>query len=283
MIIPNTSGKWAPRLTAPPLACDAHIHIYDPRFVASRPGARLTRNATVADYRLLQSRLGTSRTVVIQPAAYGFDNSVTVDAVAQLGIANARAIAVVPPTVAEAELRELDRLGVRGVRFTQHDPSTAVTTPEMIEPVATRIADLGWHVQLHLRAAQLLEMAALVERLPGTLVVDHMGRLPQPEGLAHPAFEVLKRLLDSGRAWVKLSGPYLESGAPGYADVRGVARALVKHAPERCVWGSDWPHPTERETKPDDAAMLDLVTDWAGNEETRRRILVDNPASLYGF
>src|SRR6188768_2904321 len=143
MTILNSSGNWAPRLTAPPRACDSHIHIYDPRFVATRPGARLTRNATVADYRLLQSRLGTSRTVVIQPAAYGFDNAVTVDAIAQLGIANARGIAVIAPSITDAELREMDRLGVRGVRFTQHDPATAVTTPEMIEPVAARIAELG--------------------------------------------------------------------------------------------------------------------------------------------
>ena len=283
MTIPNSSGNWAPRLTAPPRSCDSHIHIYDPRFVATRPGARLTREATVADYRRLQSRLGTSRTVVVQPAAYGFDNAVTVDAIAQLGIANARGVAVVAPSITLAELRELDRLGVRGVRFTQHDPSTAVTTPDMIEPVAARIAELGWHVQLHMRGDQLLEMAAMVERLPGTLVIDHMGRMPQPDGTAHPAFDLVKRLLDSRRAWVKLSGAYLDSRAAGYGDVRDVARALVKHAPERCVWGSDWPHPTERETKPDDAALLDLVIDWAGNEETRRRILVDNPAALYGF
>jgi predicted TIM-barrel fold metal-dependent hydrolase len=283
MTIPNSSGDWAPRLTAPPRSCDSHIHIYDPRFVATRPGARLTRDATVADYRRLQARLGTSRTVVVQPAAYGFDNAVTVDAIAQLGIANARGVAVVAPSITQAELRELDRLGVRGVRFTQHDPSTAVTTPDMIEPVAARIAELGWHVQLHMRGDQLLGMAAMVERLPGTIVIDHMGRMPQPDGTAHPAFDLVKRLLDSRRAWVKLSGAYLDSRTAGYADVRGVARALVRHAPERCVWGSDWPHPTEREVKPDDAALLDLVIDWAGNEETRRRILVDNPAALYGF
>src|SRR6187455_1233765 len=175
MNIPNSSGNWAPRLTAPPGSCDSHLHIYDPRFTASRPGSRLTRNATVADYGLLQKRLGTSRAIVVQPAAYGFDNTVTVDAIAQLGIANARGIAVVAPTITAAELREMDRLGIRGVRFTQHDPATAVTTPEMIEPVAARIAELGWHVQLHMRGDQLFEMAAMVERLPGTIVIDHMA------------------------------------------------------------------------------------------------------------
>lgn len=285
MIIPNSSGSWAPRLTAPPGACDAHIHVYDPRFVATRPGSRLTRNATVADYRHLQKRLGTSRTVVVQPAAYGFDNSVTLDAIGQLGIAAARAVAVVPPQITDADLREMDRQGVRGVRFTQHDPATAVTTPDMIQPIAARIADLGWHAQLHMRGEQLVAIAAMVAALPCTIVIDHMGRMPQPEGVDHPAFDIVKRLLDSGRAWVKISGAYLDSrvGAPDYSDVHAVARALIRYAPDRCVWGSDWPHPTEAVSKPNDAALLDLLTDWAGNEDTRRKILVENPALLYGF
>ena len=285
MTVANSSGNWAPRLMAPENACDSHIHIYDPRFVASRPGARVTQKATVADYRPLQGRLGTSRAVVVQPAAYGFDNAVTIDALAQLGLAKARAVAVVQPTIGDAELREMDRVGVRGVRFTQHDPSTAVTTPDMIEPVAARIADLGWHAQLHLRGEQLIEMAETIARLPCTLVIDHMGRLPQPEGMEHPAFEIVKRLIDSGRAWVKLSGPYLDSrtGPPGYSDIGAIARALIHYAPDRCVWGSDWPHPTEREEKPDDAAIFDLLIDWTTNEQTRRKILVENPAKLYGF
>jgi predicted TIM-barrel fold metal-dependent hydrolase len=285
MNIPNSSGNWAPRLMAPPGSCDSHIHIYDPRFTAGRPASRLTRNATVADYRRLQGRLGTSRAVVVQPAAYLFDNAVTVDAIAQLGIANARGIAVVNPSITDAELRDLDRGGIRGVRFTQHDPSTAVTTPDMIEPIGKRLAEIGWHVQLHMRGEQLVAISEMVARLPCTIVIDHMGRLPQPDGVDHPAFDIVKRLLDSGRAWVKISGAYLDTkiGPPSYSDVRDVGRALIRYAPDRCVWGSDWPHPTEAESKPDDALLLDAFTDWCGNEETRKRILVDNPAQLYGF
>jgi D-galactarolactone isomerase len=155
----------------------------------------------------------------------------------------------------------------------------------MIEPVANRIAALGWHAQLHLRADQLVALAEMVARLPCTIVIDHMGRLPQPGGLDHPAFDLVKRLLDSGRAWVKISGAYLDTrvGPPSYSDVREGARALIRYAPDRCVWGSDWPHPTETDVKPDDAALLDLLTDWCGSDETRRRILVENPANLYGF
>ena len=270
---------------APRDACDCHLHIYDPAFPMARPDARAVSEASVAEYRPLQARLGTSRAIVVQPAAYGTDNRVTMDAVAKLGRENARGIAVIHPDVSAADLRRMGQAGVCGVRFTQHDPRTAVTTPGMIEPLAVRLADIGWHVQLHLLAAQIVAMGDVLSRLPGTVVIDHMARLPQPEGTSHAAWDIVKKLLDGGRAWVKLSGAYLDSraGAPRYSDIAPVARAFVAHAPERCVWGSDWPHPTERHAKPDDAVLFDLLGEWAGDEATRHRILVDNPRELYGF
>jgi predicted TIM-barrel fold metal-dependent hydrolase len=284
-VIPNSAGTQAPGLATPPGASDCHIHIYDPRYPLQRPDARPVGDAGVAQYRLLQRRLGTRNVVVVQPAAHGTDNRVTVDAVSALGPGHACGIAVVTTEVPDGELRALDAGGIRGLRFTQHDPRTAITTPEMIEPLARRIQDCGWHVQLHLLASQIVALRPIIERLPGTVVIDHMARLPQPEGLAHPAWDIVKRLLDGGRAWVKLSGAYLDSrvGAPGYGDVLAVARAFVRHAPERCVWGSDWPHPTERAAKPDDAVLFDLLGEWAGTEERRRAILVDNPRALYRF
>ena len=285
MIVPNSAGTSVPRLKAPELACDCHLHIYDPRFPMAWPQLRSTPDASVAEYRLLQQRLGTTRAIVVQPAAYGIDNRVTLAAVAELGSAFARGIAVLHPSVTDHELADLHRGGIRGLRFTQHDPKTAVTTPEMIEPLTARVAEMGWHVQLHLRGEQLVDMAAMVERLPGTIVLDHVGRIPHPEGLRHPAFRIVARMLETGRTWVKLSGPYLDtqSGAPRYADVSRVARELARLAPERIVWGSDWPHPTERDVKPDDAILLDLAQEWAGEEGARQLMLVDNPARLYGF
>jgi predicted TIM-barrel fold metal-dependent hydrolase len=171
------------------------------------------------------------------------------------------------------------------LRFTQHERRTAVTTAEMIEPLAHRAHRLGWHIQLHLRAEQIVEMAGLIERLPGTIVFDHMGRMPQPEGIHHPAFNLLRRFLDTGRFWVKLSGPYLDTqvGAPRYSDIAPVGRALAEHAPQRCVWGSDWPHPTEPNVKPDDAVLFDLLSEWSIDETVRHGILVRNPAILYSF
>jgi predicted TIM-barrel fold metal-dependent hydrolase len=283
--VPNSAGTARPLFNAPPGTCDSHLHIYDPAFPPAWPKLRAVPNGSVADYRLLQQRLGTQRAIVVQPAPYGTDNRGTVAAVQALGMEHARAVAVLHPTVTDAELAALHEGGVRGLRFTQHNPKTAVTSPDMIEPLARRVSELGWHTQLHLLADQLVAMESLVDSLPGTIVIDHMGRLPQPDGLKHPAHKVLRRMLDGGRTWVKLSGAYLDTkiGPPRYADATKVARDLVKAAPERCVWGSDWPHPTEVEKKPDDAILFNLLQEWVRDEPTRHNVLVNNPAKLYGF
>jgi D-galactarolactone isomerase len=283
--VPNSSGTSSPRFKAPPNACDSHFHIYDPRFRMAWPSLRATPQASMAEYRLLQQRIGTTRMVVVQPAAYGTDNAVTLDAVAQAGSEWARGVAVVHPGITDEQLAVLHAGGIRGLRFSQHDVNTAVTTAEMIEPLARRVNELGWHVQLHLRGDQIVAMADLIRRLDVEIVFDHMGRLPQPLAQEHAAMGIIKALLDKGRTWVKLSGPYLDTqvGSPRYADVKPVAKAYVAHAPERLVWGSDWPHPTEPDVKPDDAVLLDLLQEWVPDEVTRRRILVENPAKLYGF
>jgi predicted TIM-barrel fold metal-dependent hydrolase len=256
------------------------MHIYDGgRFPPPRPGARMQPDACVADYRLFQQRIGTSRTVVVTPAAYYTDNEVTLDAVAQLG-PQTRGVAVVHPTVTDAELKRMANGGICGIRFTQFDPNTAATTLDMIEPLARRVQPLGWHVQIHLRADQIVAAAELLQRLPGTIVFDHLGRLQS--GVNDPAFAVIRRMLDGGRAWMKLSGAYMMGRPPGYAEAGAVARAYIAAAPEHMVWGSDWPHPTENK-KPDDAVLFDLLSEWAPDDATRERILVENPAELYGF
>ena len=284
--VPNSSGTETSSLKAPPNACDCHMHIYDAeRFPPLRPGSRLQTNARVTDYRLLQQRIGTTRTVVVTPAVYVTDNRVTLDAVATLG-SEARGVAVVHPSVTDAELAELDKGGIRGIRFTQFDPATAVTTIDMIEPLAQRVDKLGWHVQIHMRGDQIAAAEDLWDRIPCPIVFDHMGRLPQPDGTNHAAFRIIRRLIDAGHTWVKLSGAYLDTkvGAPTYADASKVAQTLVTVAPQRVVWGSDWPHPTEgADRKPNDAVLFDLLAQWAPDAASRRLILVENPENLYGF
>ncbi|MBW8719894.1 MAG: amidohydrolase family protein, partial [Variovorax paradoxus] len=215
------------------------------------------------------------------------DNSVTLDAIRTLGAARTRGVAVVRPDVSDAELERLHAGGIRGIRFTLYTAANAMTGFEMVEPLAQRVHALGWHVQLHWNADQIAGHAALLARLPCTIVFDHLARLPLPGAMAHPAFDVVSRLRDSGRTWIKLSGAYLDSkagAAGGYADTSAIAQAWVRQAPERVVWGSDWPHPTEpAAAKPDDALLFDLLGQWVPDEAQRRRVLVDNPALLYDF
>lgn len=274
-----------PKLKAPVNACDCHLHIFDRRFPPPGPVKRLVTDASTAEYRFFQKRIGTNRAVIVTPSAYGTANAVTLDAIAQFGPGNARGVAVVNPGITDAELKAMADGGIRGIRFTLFDPTTSVTGFDMIEPLARRVNDLGWHVQLHLRGDQIAEYEALLMRIVSPIVFDHMDRLPQPQGLDHPAFGIIRKLIDKGKTWVKLSSIYQDSkvGPPTYADQTGVARAFLRAAPERMVWGSDWPHPTERDQKPDDAMLFDLIAEWAPDETLRHRLLVDNPATLYGF
>ncbi|WP_338662911.1 amidohydrolase family protein [Pararoseomonas sp. SCSIO 73927] len=275
--VPHSSGTAPPRRAAPPGACDAHLHVLDSRF----PGAAPTSGMTLADYRLLQRRLGTTRAVLVQAKHHGTDPSALLDALARLG-PDGRGIAVLPPDAPEAEFRRLDGAGVRGLRLSLWNPADAPLAMADIPALAARVAPLGWHLQLHLTAAQIAEAAGTLADLPCPLVFDHMARLPPEEGPDHPAFAAVARLLAAGRAWVKLSGAYLNTRTgPPYPDAARIARAFIAEAPERLVWGSDWPHVTEAQ-KPDDAELLDLLSDWAGPRQADR-ILVDNPAALYGF
>ncbi len=278
---PHSSGTGTARLGAPPNACDCHMHFFDSRFPMAAGDTRKLPDASVADYRLLQQRIGTTRVVVVQPSTYGTDNRCTLDALARLGDA-ARGVVVVDTSVSDAELQQLSDAGVRGIRFNIARPGA--TTVEMLEPLSTRVNELGWHVQVHMDAHQIAEIGPLLNRLASPIVFDHMGRIPPSDGPSHPAFGVIRRLLDKGRSWVKLSGVYLESKAapPGYADLTPLARAFVEVAPERMLWGSDWPHPSAKQ-KPDDASLFELLGEWAPDHATRHRILVDNPQALYGF
>lgn len=282
-LIPNSAARRGPVSPAPPMACDAHLHIYDPAHPAAGP---TPENAGVEQYRRLQALLGLSRAVIVQPRPYGTDNTVTLRAIAQLGPARTRGIAVVDSDIGDAALQALHEGGIRGIRFSFHAPNTKAGGFEAVERLARRIAPLGWHVQLHWTADQIARQRDLLERLPVAMVFDHLGRLPPADGMAHPAFGIVRALLESGRAWLKLSGAYLNTRhgvRGGYHDTDAVARAWIESAPGQLVWGSDWPHVTEPVDKPDDTELFDLLSRWCGTQALQRQILVDNPARLYGF
>jgi len=279
--VPFSSGTEAPRLKAPANACDCHMHIYDARFPVAPNATLRPPDALVPDYKLLQKRIGTTRNVVVTPSTYGTDNSATLDGMAKIG-PTARGVAVVDTSVTDAELKRLHGLGVRGIRFNL--VQAGATTVEMLEPLSRRVNELGWHVQINLRPELLVQIEDVLQRAASPLVFDHLAHIPRDVGVEHPAFKTMRKLIDRGQTWVKLSGAYQDTkvGAPTYADAVPIAQAYVKAAPERMVWGSDWPHPTEKD-KPDDAVLFDLLAQWVPDAPTRNRILVQNPEALYGF
>lgn len=260
----------------PAHACDAHLHIY---------GSQGQGGADVAAYRAMQTRLGTRRAVIVTPRPHGTDNRITLEAIQRLGAADTRGVAVLHPSVSDTELARLHEGGVRGIRFTLYTPTHAVTTADMIEPLAARVAALGWHVQLHMTAEQIAAHREMLKRLPAPIVFDHLARIAPELGTAHPAFATVQHLLGEGRAWIKLSAPYLVSqqgiGA-AYRDQDVLARAFYETAPTRMVWGSDWPHVTERD-KPTPELLHATLLRCLPEEAMRQRVLVDNPAQLYGF
>ncbi|PZW38933.1 putative TIM-barrel fold metal-dependent hydrolase [Humitalea rosea] len=282
--VPFSGGAEAPRLIVPPGATDCHHHIYDSSFPADPRTSLRPPNASPADYEALRRRLGTSRSVLVTPSTYGTDNRLHLQAMQALGPQRTRMVAVVDTSVTDEALRSMHAAGVRGIRFNL--VQAGVTTFDMVEPLAARIAPMGWHIQFHLLGPQIAEKEAMIRGLPVPVVFDHLGRIPQPEGVNSPAYAAVRRLLDGGRAWVKLSGAYMDTkvGAAGnWADTVPIAAGYALAAPERCVWASDWPHVTEGAEKPDDARLLDLLTEWVPDDRVRHRVLVENPSQLYDF
>ncbi len=273
-----------PSLKAPPGACDCHIHFYGPEDVypVAPTSPFPVPRAPVEAYRGVMARLGLERVVIVQPSSYAKDNTCIMDAAAELGDA-ARTVVVVDDGATDDDLGRLTEAGARGIRF--HMLAGGVLPWELLEPMAARVHDFGWHVQLQMDGRDLAERETMLRRLPGDVVIDHTGKFLEPVGVDHPGFRSLLRLVEAGRTWVKLSAPYETSkeGPPYYMDVGRLARTLIAQAPERVVWASNWPHPSAQDNPPDDAALLDVLRYWADSDETANRILADNPAALYGF
>lgn len=272
---------WQP----PAGATDCHMHIFGPygRYPLS-PGRSYTPpEASVAAYRAMCEAIGIERTVIVQPSIYGTDNAVTLDAVEALGRDRARAVVVVDEGFDIPALRAMAERGACGVRF--NAVSGNGTPLAQLEALGRRLAELGWHLQLYAHPAEMLELEPVLARLPCPLVIDHMGGVKaDQQGADHPAFQALLRLLHGG-AWAKLCGYRSSAAGTPYGDVAAMARAMIEAAPERCVWGTDWPHPSlaSPEEVPDDGVLMDALGDWAPEAAQRRAILVDNPARLYGF
>jgi predicted TIM-barrel fold metal-dependent hydrolase len=271
-----------PKFKAPPGTWDCHIHIVGPvekyPYVPNR--SYTPAESSADDYSRVMAALRVDHAVVVQPSFYGTDNRCTQDAIASAN-GKWRGVAVIEPTTKESEMVALHEAGFRGVRMNLLFKGGL--SAGVLEPVASLIKPFGWHLQFLLDARDLPELAPRLRRLPVPFVIDHMGHMPAALGVKHPAFETLLQLVREG-CWVKLSGAYrISSESYPYNDVVPLARALVEAAPERMVWGTDWPHPAVTVPLPRDGDLLDLVPMWIPDPEIRKRVLVDNPSFLYGL
>ena len=262
-------------------SCNAHLHIIDPRF--PNDGKAAEQIGTIETYKAIAARLHLDRAVFVQAKTFGCDNTCLLDAIEKFGRKNSAGIAVVTNEASDAELKQLNDGGVKGLRFSVWNPANAVVSFEDCLPLSKRVYDFGWNMQLHMSAKQLMERAEIIRQIPGKVVIDHMGRMDPHLGINDPALPVLFSLIDKGNVWVKISGPYLNT-VTGYPwdDTDKLAREIAKYAPERIVWGSDFPHVTEK-VKPNETYLTNMIARWITDEKTRKLALVINPEELYGF
>ncbi len=273
----------APAFTAPPGACDCHAHVFGSadRYPFAEGRSYMPPEASRKEYLAMLATLGISRMVIVQPSVYGFDNRCTIEAVQSFGTDRARSVVMIPPDISERELQALHDTGARGVRFIT--VSSGGGSLDQLRDVAAKIAPLGWHIQMYVPAQTWHDLNPVIQDLPVPVVMDHMAGVLADQTGNDPGYAAVLRLLDGGRCWVKLSGYRASVAGYPYGDVAPLARTLAAQVPERCVWGTDWPHPNMHEHMPDDGELLDLLAEWIPDTAQRHRILVDNPACLYGF
>ena len=268
----------------PALACDAHCHVFGPaaKFPYDPKAAYQPEDAPLEQLHLLHLKLGLERAVIVHASCHGPDMRATLDAIARSG-GRYRGTAIIDETYGDKEFRQMHDGGIRGVRFNfvRHLGGR----PEMgfFRKTVDRLAAMGWHLILHLDAQDLPELESVFKTLPVPFVIDHMGRVKASEGLDQAPFRVLLSTLKNQNAWVKICGAErVSSKGPPFTDAVPFGRALVEVAPDRVLWGTDWPHPNVK-WMPDDAGLLELFAQMVPDAALQRRILVDNPARLYGF
>jgi len=284
-IAPPDPHPKKPRIALPANACDSHFHVFGPHgkfpYAPNRPFT--PADAPKEDLFKLHEFLGFQRGVFVQSTCHGSDNSVLVDLL-KAGRGRYRGSALLDPNIPDVEVERLDEAGVCGVRLHFFGGHLGTPKPrEEILQIIEKVAPYGWHIQIHTGGHGVLDLYDFIVSIEAAVVIDHIGRIDIAEGLQGQTFTALRRLLDRGNIWVKLSGTdRISKQKYPYADAIAFPRDLAAHAPERVVWGTDWPHPNHS-AMPNDGELVDLIAEIAPNERTRKLMLVDNPAKLFGF
>jgi predicted TIM-barrel fold metal-dependent hydrolase len=286
---PPDPHPTTPKFKFPPFACDCHAHICGPQSVYTYIPERIYSppDALLPDYQRLLATLGCSRAVLVQPSFHGTDNAAMLAAMKAAGPAF-RGVAVLADTVTAPELEALHAAGIRGARLNIVDvrEGKGQLPMERITRLADRIKPFGWHLEFLMHVDEFPDLDVKLGKLPVDVVFGHLGYVKTAIGTATPGFQALLRLLRDGRAWVKFTGAYrISSQTLPHADTNAFAHALAATAPDRIVWGTDWPHVMTKWTipMPNDGAIADQLLDWVPDATLRRRVLADNPAALYGF
>jgi 2-pyrone-4,6-dicarboxylate lactonase len=283
--LPPDPNPVKPAHTLPPGACDAHCHVFGPasKFPYADDRSYTPPDAPFEGLVALHDFLGLSRSVIVQASCHGTDNSAMLDAI-ERGKGRYRGVAIVDGTVTDEQLADLDRRGVRGVRFNFVAHLGGAPDLDVFDRVLARIEKLGWHVVLHLDAQDIGQYAERINRIRVPFVIDHMGRVRAEAGIEQEPFKQLLELMRNPLAWVKVCGPERVSiGRRPFEDAIPFARTLIEAAPDRVLWGTDWPHPNISKDMPNDGELVDLMFRFCPDADLRQRLLVDNPARLYDF
>ena len=287
---PNTRK---PKFTPPPDSCDTHFHVFGPpeQFPFVSTHEYTPPAAPLEHYKKMIAVVGIERAVVVQPSVHGLDNSATLDAIKN-SAGQFRGVGRIDDKTTKDELKRLHAGGIRGVRFNLLDRPRGNVKLDVLDRCVENIAGLGWSLDLHIDIKNLIDQETRIRKMPVPVVIDHIARVKPAEGLNHPGFQLLLELATLKHVWVKVSGAdkicntqvHSYFGLP-FIEVIPYARAVIAAAPDRVLWGTDWPHSNTFAPghTPNDGDLVDLLAEFAPDPATRKRILIDNPATLYGF
>ncbi|MDQ5848523.1 MAG: amidohydrolase family protein [Pseudomonadota bacterium] len=274
-----------PKFKPPPLACDAHCHVFGPaaKFPYAPDAPYWPPDSPFEALQELHRKLGLQRAVIVHASCHGSDMRVTLDAIARSG-GSYRGTAIIDESYSEKDFQRMHDGGIRGVRFNFVKHLGGRPDMGFFRRTVEKAKAMGWHLILHLDAEDLIELRNEFMKLPVPMVIDHMGRVKAADGLEHKAFKVLLEFMKNENCWVKVCGAErVSSLGPPFTDAVPFARALIEAAPERVLWGTDWPHPNVGRHMPNDGDLVDLFALMAPEPEMQYKILVGNPARLYGF
>jgi 2-pyrone-4,6-dicarboxylate lactonase len=286
--LPPDRNPRKPRVVLPRGSIDTHVHVFEPGYPLSPGRGYNPPDSTLADLKHLHATLGIERVVFTQPSVYGTDNSAILNAMAALNAERAnraRAVVAITLDITDDELAALDAAGVRGVRLNTDNKGGMPIEMDEIPTLVARIRPFGWHVEFLFPGKDIVELMPVFRSLTVPMSIAHFAYQPATAGVAAPGFQALLELMREGNTWIKISGANRVSATdlPPYDDVKPLAHALIAAAPERIMWGTDWPHPNKYEANPNDGDLVDAFGDWVSDGPLRRKIMADTPAAFYRF